>query len=235
MQPRPSRPASTSLAGTLSLIVTTGAMGQGHGPVFGLSTPTIGRGGWSLDFTAMGRNTTTGALAMLRPMLSYGLTEDVQLSLVPPSRRGRGLAVRDHGVRRGRLPVPVAARCIGRHARRRGRAGHRVRIAYAVCMGRGPVPALLAIRGPAGIQRGRPRHVQPGRGVPPAALSTRILQLGSECGRSHGGAVAPGLRWRDGLLDERAGRAERGPRASYVVHASVTETPRRGARGQEPS
>lgn len=84
MEPRPSRPASTSLAATLSLIVTTGAMGQGHGPVFGLSTPTLGRGGWSLDFTAMGRNTTTGALAMLRPMLSYGLTEDVQLSLSVP-------------------------------------------------------------------------------------------------------------------------------------------------------
>jgi hypothetical protein len=31
------------------------ASASGHGPVFGLATPTNPRGGWSLDFNLMGR------------------------------------------------------------------------------------------------------------------------------------------------------------------------------------
>jgi hypothetical protein len=57
---------------------------QGHGPVYGLSTPTLGRGGWSLDVAAMGRRVGGEGAAMVRPMLSYGLTEDLQLSLSVP-------------------------------------------------------------------------------------------------------------------------------------------------------
>ncbi len=53
---------------------------QGHGPVFGLSTPTLARGGWSVDVSAMGRVANGGTMAMLRPMVSYGVTEDLQLS-----------------------------------------------------------------------------------------------------------------------------------------------------------
>ncbi len=59
-------------------------LGQGHGPVYGLSTPTLGRGGWSLDVAAMGRLFEGGSTAMLRPMLSYGLTEDLQVSASIP-------------------------------------------------------------------------------------------------------------------------------------------------------
>ena len=57
---------------------------QGHGPVYGLSTPTLGRGGWSVDVAGMGRFFSGGRTMMLRPMLSYGLTEDVQLSASVP-------------------------------------------------------------------------------------------------------------------------------------------------------
>lgn len=57
---------------------------QGHGPVYGLSTPTLGRGGWSVDVAGMGRFFSGGRTLMLRPMLSYGLTEDVQLSASVP-------------------------------------------------------------------------------------------------------------------------------------------------------
>ncbi|MCH7530907.1 MAG: hypothetical protein IIB36_03985 [Gemmatimonadetes bacterium] len=57
---------------------------QGHGPVYGLSTPTLGRGGWSLDVAGMGRFFDGGQTAMLRPMLSYGVTEDLQLSASLP-------------------------------------------------------------------------------------------------------------------------------------------------------
>lgn len=57
---------------------------QGHGPVYGLSTPTLGRGGWSLDLGGMRRWFDGGRTTMLRPMLSHGVTEDVQLSLSIP-------------------------------------------------------------------------------------------------------------------------------------------------------
>jgi hypothetical protein len=65
------------------------ALGSGHGPVYGLATPTLGKGGWSLDVAAMYRlagdvSDANAHAAMLRPMLSYGLTEDVQLSLSLP-------------------------------------------------------------------------------------------------------------------------------------------------------
>jgi hypothetical protein len=58
----------------------TGAEAQGHGPVFGLSTPTLRKGGWSLDAGFMGQLIGEHEMVMLRPMVSYGITEDVQLS-----------------------------------------------------------------------------------------------------------------------------------------------------------
>ena len=65
---------------------------QGHGPVYGLSTPTLGRGGWSLDVAGMGRFFDGGRTAMLRPMLSYGVTEDVQVSASIPIPLARDAA-----------------------------------------------------------------------------------------------------------------------------------------------
>jgi len=65
------------------------ALASGHGPVYGLATPTLGQGGWSIDVAAMYR--LTGDLsdgnaqrALLRPMLGYGITEDLQASLSVP-------------------------------------------------------------------------------------------------------------------------------------------------------
>ena len=60
-------------------VPAAGAAGQGHGPIYGLSTPTLGRGGWSLDVGWMGRLLDGARLLMARPMLSYGVTEDVQI------------------------------------------------------------------------------------------------------------------------------------------------------------
>lgn len=54
------------------------AAGQGHGPIYGLSTPTLGKGGWSLDIGAMARRFDGAGALMLRPMLSYGITQDLQ-------------------------------------------------------------------------------------------------------------------------------------------------------------
>jgi hypothetical protein len=72
------------LAGVLALLTfgspVPSAGAQGHGPVFGLSTPTLRRGGWSLDAGFMGQIVGEHEMAMFRPMLSYGITEDVQIS-----------------------------------------------------------------------------------------------------------------------------------------------------------
>jgi hypothetical protein len=65
------------------------ALASGHGPVYGLATPTLGQGGWSVDVAAMYR--LTGDLsdqnaqrAMLRAMLGYGITENLEVSLSVP-------------------------------------------------------------------------------------------------------------------------------------------------------
>jgi hypothetical protein len=65
----------------LAIAVAESPIGaQGHGPVFGLSTPTLRKGGWSLDAGFMGQVVGEHEMAMFRPMVSYGITEDVQLS-----------------------------------------------------------------------------------------------------------------------------------------------------------
>jgi hypothetical protein len=68
-----------TLCGAPSLVGATG-----HGPVFGLATPTLGRGAWSLDLSVMDRSVGGKQSAMLRPLVARGLTEDVQLSLSLP-------------------------------------------------------------------------------------------------------------------------------------------------------
>lgn len=61
-----------------------GAFASGHGPVFGMTTPTNAAGGWSVDFGVMGRTGDGDNGAMTRAMLTYGFTEDVQLSVSAP-------------------------------------------------------------------------------------------------------------------------------------------------------
>lgn len=58
---------------------------SGHGPVFGAATPTLGKGGWSFDQAWMGRRDRSGDDdQMLRTMLSFGITEDLQISASLP-------------------------------------------------------------------------------------------------------------------------------------------------------
>lgn len=82
--------ATAVLAAAAVVLLANGLSAQGHGPVYGLSTPTLGRGEWSLDVAAMGRFAGDDGSAMLRPMLSYGLTEDLQLSASVPVPLLRG-------------------------------------------------------------------------------------------------------------------------------------------------
>lgn len=57
--------------------------GSGHGPVFGLATPTNPQGGWSLDFNLMGRG-GGGSGVMFRPTLGYGITENLKVAVSAP-------------------------------------------------------------------------------------------------------------------------------------------------------
>ncbi|HEY4490474.1 MAG TPA: hypothetical protein VI958_00690, partial [Acidobacteriota bacterium] len=68
---------------SLYLILISRAESSGHGPVFGLATPTNAQDGWSLDTGLMSRiGNDTGT--MFRSMLSYGITEDLQVSFSAP-------------------------------------------------------------------------------------------------------------------------------------------------------
>lgn len=72
------------LAVLATLSIEPRAFASGHGPVFGLTTPTNAAGGWTVDFGAMGRSGTTDQQAAVRTMVSYGVTEDLQLSASVP-------------------------------------------------------------------------------------------------------------------------------------------------------
>jgi len=64
---------------------------SGHGPVFGAATPTLGKGGWSFDQAWMGQvmDGPGDTSALLRSMISFGVTEKLQIS--------------------GSLPIPVGS------------------------------------------------------------------------------------------------------------------------------
>ena len=93
---------------------------QGHGPAYGLSTPTLGRGAWSLDVGVMDRAVGDKQMAMARPMLSYGITEDLQvsISLPMPLYVPQGLP---HGRSTARMPTnPDIEILVGWRFHRRG-------------------------------------------------------------------------------------------------------------------
>ena len=67
--------------GILTVCTTTSAFASGHGPVFGAATPTLGRGGWSVDQAwTLRSGDADERQQMLKTMLSFGVTENLQLS-----------------------------------------------------------------------------------------------------------------------------------------------------------
>jgi hypothetical protein len=66
------------------LAASSSARASGHGPVFTLATPTNAKGGWALDLGLMGRTGVSDTGTMFRGMLSYGITQDLQVSFSAP-------------------------------------------------------------------------------------------------------------------------------------------------------
>jgi hypothetical protein len=70
----------------LCLLFPAAALANGHGPVFGGATPTLGKGGWQLDqawMLRLGEVPGTEEQA-LRTMVSFGITEDLMISASLP-------------------------------------------------------------------------------------------------------------------------------------------------------
>ena len=68
---------------------------SGHGPMFGAATPTLGRGGWSIDQAYAfrgGEGDDPQSQQMFKTMVSFGITETVQVSGSVPVAMGDGLA-----------------------------------------------------------------------------------------------------------------------------------------------
>jgi len=75
----------------LATLTADTVLASGHGPVFGTATPTLGRGGWSLDQAWTLRSADDDERQqMLKTMLSFGLTENLQLSGSFPLAMGDG-------------------------------------------------------------------------------------------------------------------------------------------------
>ncbi|MEW2923262.1 hypothetical protein AB1A65_17465 [Muricauda sp. ANG21] len=69
----------------LLLVISRSVMAQGHGPLYGLQTPTLAKGGVDLNVAGMSLGTETETSYMLRYLFSYGITEDLQVNLTTPT------------------------------------------------------------------------------------------------------------------------------------------------------
>jgi hypothetical protein len=80
----------TLCAAIVVFVFARSSLASGHGPVFASATPVNGRGGWTIDqaFTVREGDDDTRS-TMIKTMVSYGITEDIQLSVSAP------LAMRD--------------------------------------------------------------------------------------------------------------------------------------------
>jgi hypothetical protein len=76
--------SAAAIALALAAAAEAPASASGHGPLFGLATPTNVAGGWAVDFGVMGRRGDAGPSSTVRTMISYGWTEDLQLSVSVP-------------------------------------------------------------------------------------------------------------------------------------------------------
>ena len=67
-----------------ALVAPSRVLASGHGPLFGAATPVLGKGGWAFDAAWMARSSEDAFAQTLRTMISFGVTEDLQLSASVP-------------------------------------------------------------------------------------------------------------------------------------------------------
>lgn len=77
------RPVVALLLAAMLVVPAQPAVASGHGPVFGLATPTNPKGGWSFDSNFMARG-GAGFGAMFRPSIGYGINENLKVSISAP-------------------------------------------------------------------------------------------------------------------------------------------------------
>jgi len=70
------------------LVIPVYSMAAGHGPVFGLATPTNSQGEYSFDFGLFGRSSSAGSQESLRALIGYGFTPHLTLSFTAPGVLG---------------------------------------------------------------------------------------------------------------------------------------------------
>jgi len=78
-----------AILGILFSFFLTDAFASGHGPLFGLSTPTNARHQWSIDFASLTIRDQDNTGAVFRSILSYGITETVMVSASVPVIAGQ--------------------------------------------------------------------------------------------------------------------------------------------------
>jgi hypothetical protein len=61
------------------------SLADGHGPVFGLATPTNSKGEWSFDSGVFGRANDSGSEGSFRELIGYGFTPHVTLTFSAPA------------------------------------------------------------------------------------------------------------------------------------------------------
>ncbi|MEQ1472404.1 MAG: hypothetical protein ABLQ96_01220 [Candidatus Acidiferrum sp.] len=67
-----------------TLVSAVCGFADGHGPVFGLATPTNSQGEWSFDSGVFGRTNEFDSQASFRELIGYGITPHVTVSLTAP-------------------------------------------------------------------------------------------------------------------------------------------------------
>ncbi len=92
-----------SAALVAAAVLSGAAHAEGHGPVFGLATPTLGKGQWSSDTAVMQITTAEGTRYMARETIGYGVTGDVQANLSVPLGRGGDALTRAPRTRLGAM------------------------------------------------------------------------------------------------------------------------------------
>jgi len=77
------------LIALVGILTISNCKAQGHGPLFGLQTPTLAKGGFDFNAAAMSLATEDDQSFMLRYIWSYGVTEDLQLNITTPTMINR--------------------------------------------------------------------------------------------------------------------------------------------------